>query len=356
MRTILFLRSFKKFTGGHLKTWNYFNHVFASPHFTPRILLSEKTKWDRDNPWLGAHEYIVAPEAPIWPDAIFLAGRDWIMLDRYPYLSSDTPIINLVQHVRHADEQNSRFEFLQRKAIRICVSEEVAEALRNTGLAAGPIIAIPNAMDVEVESVPNNPDRPIDALIVAVKEPGFGEIVAHRLTNEGRCIELLNERLPRADFLHRMRLARVTVFLPHETEGFYLPALEGMALGTLVVCPDCVGNRSFCLPRQNAFRPEYAVDAIVDDAEAAMALAPEQAHEMLEKARAMAESHSLPRERLAFLDVLHNIDALWRGISDDIQPARATFEGRGRKRRARLQGAGLAGGEDADDSNATFLQ
>ena len=36
----------------------------------------------------------------------------------------------------------------------------------------------------------------------------------------------------------------MTLFLPNQREGVYIPGLEGMALGTLVVCPDCVGNRS----------------------------------------------------------------------------------------------------------------
>ena len=42
--------------------------------------------------------------------------------------------------------------------------------------------------------------------------------------------------------LEQIARARVTLFLPNPREGFYIPALEGMALGTLVVCPDCDGK------------------------------------------------------------------------------------------------------------------
>jgi glycosyltransferase involved in cell wall biosynthesis len=53
--------------------------------------------------------------------------------------------------------------------------------------------------------------------------------------------------------LNWINQAKITVFLPYrDIEGFYMPALEGMALGTLVVCPDCIGNRSFCLPGYNS--------------------------------------------------------------------------------------------------------
>ena len=60
-----------------------------------------------------------------------------------------------------------------------------------------------------------------------------------------------------------MGRARVTVLVPNPKEGFYLPAVEAMAAGTLVVCPDCVGNRAFCLDEVNCLRPAREEDAIV---------------------------------------------------------------------------------------------
>ena len=83
---------------------------------------------------------------------------------------------------------------------------------------------------------------------------------------------MLTEHVPRDEFLDAMRRARVTLFLPNEEEGFYLPALEGMALGTIVVCPDCVGNRSFCLPGVNAFRPDYRLMSWCRDGDSAHAV------------------------------------------------------------------------------------
>jgi glycosyltransferase involved in cell wall biosynthesis len=108
-----------------------------------------------------------------------------------------------------------------------------------------------------------------------------------------------------------MQSARVSVLLPRAQEGFYLPALEAMALGTLVVCPDCVGNRSFCLPGENAFRPGYTVDEIIASTEEALSLSAPQVARMCDRASATAATHSLERERGAFLDVLHAIDDLW---------------------------------------------
>jgi len=245
------------------------------------------------------------------PDVFFVAGRDWLMLDQHPDAGADIPVVNLVQHVRHADPKSTRFEFLSRKAIRICVSEEVAQALRETGLTQGPLIVIPNGLDLESLPASSDGARDVDVLIVALKQPDLGEALERRLKQPDRRIDVLSKRLSRPEFMSRIQGAQTTVFLPNKTEGFYLPALEGMALGTLVVCPDCVGNRSFCLPGYNAFRPNYAFEELVRAAESALTLAPDQAQQICANARQTAEAHSLLRERQAFLDVLRNIDQLW---------------------------------------------
>ena len=40
MKEVLFFRDFKKFQGGHLKVWDYFNHVRSSPDHVPRVRFS----------------------------------------------------------------------------------------------------------------------------------------------------------------------------------------------------------------------------------------------------------------------------------------------------------------------------
>jgi hypothetical protein len=315
LRTVLFFRSYKEFHGGHLKVWNYFNHVLASPLFEPRVWFSDQTTLAGDNPWRDSQHLIVDKEHPIRPDVYFVGGANWRRLDRYPFADPSIPVINLIQHVRHADPELRLAKFLQRKAIRICVSSEVADELRATGLTNGPLIVIPNAIDVPDLPAINGTQRQVDVLIAAGKEPELGSQVAARLARDGRVADVLLERISRPDFLARIRAARTTVFLPHLTEGFFLPALEGMALGTLVVCPDCIGNRSFCLPGHNAFRPEYTVDDIVRDAESALALSPDEARQLRDNAIQTAAEHTLSREREAFLGVLHNIDELWRSTN-----------------------------------------
>ncbi len=101
------------------------------------------------------------------------------------------------------------------------------------------------------------------------------------------------------------------MLLPNATEGFYLPALEAMALGTLVICPDCVGNRSFCIPDENCLRPTYDEPAIVAAVRAALALPAATTNAMLAAARATAQRHSIQTERAAFLAVLNDLAQIW---------------------------------------------
>ena len=97
-------------------------------------------------------------------------------------------------------------------------------------------------------------------------------------------------------FLRHIQDARITVFLPRATEGFFLPALEGMALGTIVVCPDCIGNRSCCLPGHNDFRPNFVIDDVARFAEAALTLLPSQKWQLDENSPRTSDGHSCAHE------------------------------------------------------------
>jgi len=96
-------------------------------------------------------------------------------------------------------------------------------------------------------------------------------------------------------------------------EGFYLPALEGMAAGTIVVCPDCLGNRGYCEDKVNCCRPRYSVDEIVSAAHAASEQSENARARMLANATATVGKHSLEGERKSFTEILEHVDQLWRG-------------------------------------------
>jgi hypothetical protein len=310
-RVVLFHRDFRTFSGGHLKMWDYFNHVAASGRFEPRIAFSAESKWDATNPWYSSLDTVV-PWDPTKADVLFLAGTDWRALPPEQRNNSPRPIFNLIQHPRHAVAGSELREFLKHRAIRICVSEEVAAAIKETNEVNGPVFVIPNGIDIT--SLPRGravEDRTTDLLICGLKAPELARESYTTFAVPNRVVRWLIEWIPRNDYLKRVADARITLFLPRPSEGFYLPPLEGMACGTIVVCPDCVGNRGFCVDLVNCFRPEYNESSIRSAVTNALQQNAADRARMQKAAHATAARHSLESERASFLNLLDRVDELW---------------------------------------------
>jgi hypothetical protein len=291
--------------------------VRSSERHTALVRFTADSVWDPTNPWTAAREHVISEDDDVDFDVLFLSGIDWRGM--IPIEERDEyrrPIVNLVQHVWHAcpNDPLNRHRFLPHKAIRICVSPQIDKAITRTGRVRGPVFTIPEGLDLDALATMADASPPagrdIDILVGANKVPDLGHRLAARLRREGRTVELVDERIPRRDLVRLMSRARVSVLIPNPKEGFYLPALEGMAAGTVVVCPDCIGNRSFCLPGENCFRPEYDENAIVAAAEAALREEP-GLDELRWRAAATAQAHDIADERAAFLDILDRVEELW---------------------------------------------
>lgn len=313
-KSILFYRDYGGLTGGHLKVWDYFNHVLHSQEYLPKIYFSPQSAIDDNNPWFNIDKELILSKPLSDPNIIFTEGMDWEFLPAAQRHNSPIPIINLIQHIRHSYPDNPRYPFLKHKAIRICISPEVGTYLAESRQVNGPVFIIPNALDSSYLPKPA-PDsqRDIEILIAALKEPDLGEELQRRLTAMGYQVQLLTSLIPRIDYLQYLNRAKITLFLPNrlEGEGFYLPALEGMALGTLAICPDCIGNRSFCFPGYNCLRPQYTVEDILDSVSNAVAFSPVQSSLIKKAAFQTAAEHSLTKERTDFLEILNHLDELW---------------------------------------------
>lgn len=310
-KTVLFYRDFGGFTGGHLKVWHYFKHVLSHPDFTSEIFFSQQSQWDDTNPWKNDKQYITSQWQPDNANILFLAGLDWQILPPPQEKAKYLPIINFIQGMRHAEPIDPRFQFLKNKAIRICVSQDITDALTATKEVNGPIYTIENGLDIgNIEQYITN-NKTTDLLIAGMKNPELACKIADYFSNFNISIETITTHLPRALFLKKVAQAKTTLFLPFDKEGFFLPALEGMGLGTYVICPDCIGNRDFCLPNYNCFRPDYTKEAIIDAVQQALQLPENQLKTLLTNAQETFTQHSLESERQKFLAILDNIDQIW---------------------------------------------
>jgi glycosyltransferase involved in cell wall biosynthesis len=298
---VLFHREYRQFQGGHLKVFDYFNHVRAAEGFEPSIYFSAGAI--RDHPWRG-DPAIVDRYDPSAADILFLAGMDWRALDGYPSIEDEIPVINLLQGVRHGEPGHVLSTVLGRRAIRVCVSEQVADVVRSSGLCNGPVLTIPIGIDLgEVEG---DRPKPRTVFIAGLKDPALARAVAGALASRGIDVDCQIERIARREFLDRLGLAEIAVVLPHRAEGFFLPAIEAMAAGCAVICPDCIGNRSFCLDGETCLVVPFqaltivaAVHRLLSDTALARKIA--------SNGRDMAQRHDIVAERLKFQQLLETI-------------------------------------------------
>jgi glycosyltransferase involved in cell wall biosynthesis len=311
MSSILFYRDLRQYAGGHQKVFDYFRHCLDSGLIHPQVHFSAASVFDESNPWREWQQHCVDHYDPSGAAAVFLAGVDWrTYLPLRP--SARQPVINLVQHVRHADPDADVYPFLSERAIRICVSPEVADAIAATGRVNGPIFTIPNGVDSAALLAARCELRPLQAYILGNKQPQLAEELARRLREQKVTVLVHSSLQRREEVLAAMASSAVTIALPHATEGFYLPALEAMALSDVCIVPDCVGNRSFCQHQENCLMPSLDLDALLASYWQARGLLDSGgARNLRREARATLEYHSLDREREAFLHMLTNMEQLW---------------------------------------------
>ena len=308
-RLVLFHRDFRQFTGGHMKVGDYFNHIRASANFEPRIGFTPESKWNETNPWSRAKDYVITWE-PDQADILFFAGMDWRALPKRQRNAFDKPIINLLQHVRHADPGSELRGFLRNRAVRICASQAIADAINATGEVNGPVFVIPYGIDLPLTKDAEDA-RPIDVVIGGLKVPELADRLKRSLLKTETEVECLTDWMPRDAYLERLRQAKVALVLPRTTEGFYLPALEAMACGAIVVCPDCIGNRHFCHDGINCFRPRHNFRDILAATKKALGLGEAERQQMHQKATATVRQHTMETERQRFFHILDRVDSLW---------------------------------------------
>jgi glycosyltransferase involved in cell wall biosynthesis len=295
---MLFVRRWGGINGGQIKVLDYARHVRGSGIFDPFLYLTpESTPLDPSLDFEGLGRAGHPDEA----DAFFLAGFDWRVLDAAGVRVGDRPVVNLIQGFAHTMPGDNRYAFLERTALRVCVSRAVADGISQTGRVAGPIVTIENGLDVPPASA--DVERAARVVVAGAKNRAMAQDVAAELERRDIPVELLTDMVPREAFLDAFSGARIAALLPHDREGFFLPALEAMARGCAVVVPDCLGMRDFCIDGESALVCDYSLEAIVA-AVVRLWEEPALAAALVAGGLAQAGAHSLARERAQFVAAL----------------------------------------------------
>ena len=292
--------------GGALKLRHYFEHVLASEMAERALLyMPEDTEWSDGNPWFRYRNRVRHLIDWSTVAVAVISGWGW---DRFiPKRFHEAPpfrVVHLVQSFDRIEPKDSQFRHLANPAMRICVSAPLEDALRRANVANGPILTIPAC--IESLEFSTGDRRDLDVLIVGYKRPDIAGSVARLLDDSGVRTELLMETLGRKSFLETLGRARIVVCLPSMVEGFYLPALESMAVGALTVCPDVRGN-DYCLHGVNCLKPPYRVEAIVGAVKEAAAMPAARIAAIRDGARVTVGRHDLALERSNFQGLLREI-------------------------------------------------
>ena len=322
-RRVWFHRGLAPLGGGQVKHSHYFEHVRRLPGFAPVITFSrtppsEFHARERRKLWPAAEDERAKCWSPGAGDVLFLAGGDWRYRAECGLEGSEHPRVNLIQGLEQARKDSELYAYLSERAVRICVSWEVAAAITATGRTKGPVLTIPNGIDVasfetgEGGSPAGYAARRRAVAIIGYKRPELARSLCARLDAAGIDSCLRTELERRSEFLDWIAESRVAVCLPHAAEGFYLPALEAMASGALVVTLDCIGNRGFCHDHWNCVIAEPDPESLQRAVERILAMTPAERGRMHGRARETALRNSLALERERFHAVLRDIDRLWR--------------------------------------------
>jgi len=330
-RTVWFHRQYERFTGGHVKHAHYYEHVSRLSGHARRIVFTR----------MSDHGRLAGEQAELWPttrneraeawqpergDILFLAGTDWRYYDQAGLADRDIPRINLIQGVRHGHVGTELHGYLDRRAVRICVSDEVALTIGATRRVNGPVVTIPNgtecsASPVDCRGAVGFDDRPETVAIVGYKRRDLAAALSSLLDDAGIVHITLDGFINRDAFLGLLERTRVAVCLPRAEEGFYLPALEAMAKGCTVVTLDCVGNRGFCSHGYNCLVSEDDPTKLARATTTAVGLPVPDRHGLHINAAATVKAHSLQAERQRFHELLLDIDQIWEGASGTGIPA-----------------------------------
>jgi len=302
---IIFAIKSVKPSGGALKVRHYYEHALSHKNFNTLLYMPDDIDWHQSNPWYKYRDNVL-PEID-WNvvDIVFISGWGWerFIPSKYHY-ESTFKVIYLVQHPSKLMPEFDRYKNLDKPATRICVSGAMTEMANKIPNINGPVLTIPAGTDLtELQSLAEKP-KTTDVLIAGLKNPAMGEALYAKLGSLGLTVKLLTERMDRRSFIDFISVAKIVVCLPNPLEGFYLPALEAMALNALVICPYAIGN-DYCIDGKNGFVPAYTLEDIYNVVRKSLELTDEEMNVIKRHAGDTVKAHDIKLEKKSFHELLN---------------------------------------------------
>ncbi|MEI2384542.1 glycosyltransferase [Breoghania sp. JC706] len=241
---------------------------------------------------------------------ISLPSNFYRVLERAKALGyPDIRFIHLIQNVRHNNmffDRGAARDLLMKNMLRICITDQVYDAVKELVPDENLMELNFHGFDFEFFRRPAIRANPRLRLGYNLFKSNFGERVREACEAKGLPVEF--EVVPRGVSWENLRAAYhacdAFIGTPLREEGYYLPGIEALAGGDVLICSDAVGNRSY-LAADAAWTVGYEdVDDYVAKIEQLLAMAPEDRERLQASAVDFASQFSLEMEKQGFRSFL----------------------------------------------------
>lgn len=316
MKTVLFYQHFGikgVVRGAHHKTFDFYHHIKSYSDYKPVIFFDEESVWDENLPWFRLFDKMpTLKNLKTEPDILFLnSGKDWIKYEKHMSIPESIPIISPVNNFRAVNSSHKSFEFLSRKAIRLCPSCELFDAVNNHPNTNGKSIYLPNGVGIFSDAIILKTNKTTDLLIVGNKNPIMAQELYSQIKYLNIKIKVIDSWISKKHFQVELAKSYISVHLPKKIEEHYIPGVEAMMLESLVIIPDCIGNRSYSRPLNTCIIADYSLEGMIVAIKKMLALDEKTKKQMLENAIQESNKFLLSNEKSVLLEMLELTTKLW---------------------------------------------
>jgi len=317
--------------GGVVKIFDYVNHavslgyepVIACPEsYQPGLPLFEIPRFSRISPQNGVR-FTALNKVAVGPHE--LAFLSWpthyeVLEPRLSRWTRHEQVIFIVQNVRWANPSFTggyALRLLSRPMARIMTNDVVLEAVKPylNPSSMSEVILLGNDSSFFAKERTGGLGSPVRVGYTTWKS-GVGDEVARMLADERRFeFRAIRDPVGWKELRELYHWSDVFLATPLVEEGFYMPGLEAMAAGAVVISSDAGGNRAYCRFGENCV--EVGFEDAGDYVEALKGLSEGPAEE-IERLRGggyeAVKLHTLEHERERFGEfmerLIHRLDRL----------------------------------------------
>lgn len=172
-----------------------------------------------------------------------------------PRRMSPERIIHIIQSVRHVNPAwggGYPLRLLTRPAARISINDVVAETIAPwlDPRSMHEVIGLGHDVGYFAKARAVGPRRPLRVGYTTWKS-AVGDRVASVLGDDGYEFRAIRTTAAWTELRDLYHWADVFLSTPGPEEGLYLPGVEAMSAGCLVITPDAGGNMVYCVPGEN---------------------------------------------------------------------------------------------------------